>query len=185
MRCEKWRKITQNHPDLVTSSVIRCDVHLSRAAISHVGVTVMNYHGNCGLLNVRVVWVWSTLTRFSLKCQPMNSVCSGLSFSGCRFFTWWGQVSIQINAIPTGLCFLLTSKLLAALVTLLLVLWLCGVKQLGGAFCDGYGSFFPIHSAVKVLAAWLWCRGPETTRQLSARGSSSISPSSAELPTGQ
>lgn len=64
-------------------------------------------------------------------------------------------MSIQINAIPTGLCFLLTSKLLVALVTLLLVLWLCGVKQLGGAFCDGYGPFFPIHSAVKVLAAWL------------------------------
>lgn len=49
------RELKKNGPDLVSCAVIPCEVHLSRAAILHVRVTVMNYNGNCGLSNVKVV----------------------------------------------------------------------------------------------------------------------------------
>lgn len=103
-------------------------------------------------------------------------------------------MSTQLHKIPAGLWFPLTSRLLAAQVTLLLVLlsetlWLCAVKQLGSAFCDGYGFFSPIRKPYIPLrkCLQLGCdagdqKQPGSCLQGEVQASAR---SSAELPAGQ
>lgn len=128
--------------------------HLWGAAVLHIGVTVTNRRGNCGLLNVSVVWVCSTLTWILLKCQIvhfMNPICSELSlFLWLQIFhSTWDWVPTYFNKILADLWCLLTSDLSAAVVTLILVLlsqtlWLCRTKQPGSEFCDGFFSLSPL-----------------------------------------